>query len=313
MSVIHVAAAAIEDGEGRILITKRPQQVHQGGLWEFPGGKLESGETVLQGLERELREELDIKPLRTEPLIRITHHYEDRSILLDVYRVLGYAGEPKGMEGQPLAWSTPEAMNPEDFPAADRPIINALQLPDRYLITGADPFQPGLFIARLEQSLRCGLRLVQLRAHQLDDEAYLALAETARDVCRAYAARLLLNRPEYRETWVGFSDGIHLTSHQLKKMRARPADADWVGASCHSLDELQRAERLGLEYALLSPVQATASHPDASPLGWDRFAAWVAPLNLPIYALGGMGDATCSEAKRYGAQGVAAISGFWPD
>ncbi|MEN8178138.1 MAG: Nudix family hydrolase [Pseudomonadota bacterium] len=311
--LIHVAAAAIEDSQGRILIAKRHDQAHQGGLWEFPGGKLEPGETVVQALERELQEELDITPIRPEPLIRIVHHYDDCSVLLDVYRVTEIVGIPKGMEDQPLDWLHPEQMQAEKFPAADRPILTALRLPDRYLITGDDPFLPDQFIRRLEHSLSGGLRLVQLRAHQLPDADYRRLAEDARALCRRYGARLLLNRPQHPERWVGLSDGIHLTRHQLMSRNCRPEGPAWVGASCHDPVELQQAERLGLDYALLSPVQSTLSHPEAEPLGWERFTRWVNEVNLPVYALGGLRMETLSLAKQRGAQGIAGISGFWLD
>lgn len=311
--LIHVAVAAIEDSQGRILITKRHAHVHQGGLWEFPGGKLEPGESVIKGLERELQEELDITPIRSEPLIRITHHYDDRSVLLDVYRVKEYAGVPKGMEGQPLDWRLPENMQAERFPVADHSIINALQLPDLYLITGDDSLQQERFLKRLEHSLSGGPRLVQLRAHQLPDAAYRSLAEAARALCQRYAARLLLNRPEHPERWVGKSDGIHLTRHQLMLMEHRLEGPVWMGASCHDPVELRQAERLGLDYALLSPVQSTASHPDAEPVGWEQFAEWVKAVNLPVYALGGLGMEHLSLAKQQGAQGIAGIRGFWLD
>jgi 8-oxo-dGTP diphosphatase len=87
----------------------------------------------------------------------------------------------------------------------------------------------------------------------------------------------------------------------------------WVGASCHDLHELQQAQRLGLDYVLLSPVLPTPSHPDAVPLGWQRFTQWVEQVNLPVYALGGVGLESLDLAKQYGAQGIAAIRAFWTD
>lgn len=308
---LHVAAAAIDDGTGRYLLTRRHAASHQGGLLEFPGGKLEPGETLEQGLHRELREELDITPLATEPLIRITHHYADRSVLLDVHRVLRFAGTPRGMEGQPLVWTAPQDMRPEEFPAADRPIINALRLPDRCLITGEDPARPEAFLQRLSQALESGIRMVQLRAHPLNDEAYLGLAESALQLCRAHQSLLLLQRPADLTDWADMADGLHLASRQLMSLNDRPAGARWVGASCHDPAQLRRAQNMGLDYAHLSPVLATASHPEAEPIGWDRFQAWVEPTCLPVYALGGMRSSDLLQAKRQGAQGIAAIGAYW--
>lgn len=142
MTPIHVVAAALQDAQGRVLIARRPLGVHQGGLWEFPGGKLEPGEMPLRGLARELEEELGIRVLASRPLIRVHHDYGDRRVLLDVHRVTGFAGEPVGREGQPLAWRHPEDLDPGCFPAADGPIISALRLPPLYFITSDDPVEP---------------------------------------------------------------------------------------------------------------------------------------------------------------------------
>jgi 8-oxo-dGTP diphosphatase len=310
--LIQVAAAAILDAEGRVLITRRADHLHQGGLWEFPGGKLEPGETPEQALARELKEELDIVPLAQEPLIRIHHAYHDRRVWLDVYRVSAFEGEPRGLEGQPLRWSDPTLLRAEDFPAADRPVITALQLPEHYLITGPDPRDPAAFLQRLENSLREGQRLVQLRAHGLDDLAYADLLAAALDLCRGFQARLLVNRPRGCGDWAGRADGIHLTAGELRALPSRPS-AGLVGASCHTPQELARAAQLGLDYALLSPVEPTASHPQAAALGWDRFAEWVEGVNLPVYALGGMHAGLLARAKRAGGQGIAGIRGFWPE
>jgi 8-oxo-dGTP diphosphatase len=313
---IHVAAGAIEDSQGRILVARRPQGVHQGGLWEFPGGKLESGETPAEGLARELWEELGVRVHATRPLIRVHHDYGDRHILLDVHRVISYSGEPAGREGQPLAWLTPDAMDPAAFPAADRPIIAALRLPSLYLITGADPTEPATFLARLATALERGVRLVQLRAHGLPPAAYARLAETAFALCESSGAKLLLNAdPALARTLPGH--GLHYSSERLWTLAGRPAaaaaQAIWCGASCHDARDLQRAADLGLDYALLAPVQPTATHPGTPPLGWAGFAAMADLATLPVYALGGLGPGDLDTAIRHGGQGVAAIRGLWPD
>lgn len=310
--LIHVAAGAIRDADGRILITKRPDHAHQGGLWEFPGGKLEAGETAGHGLARELDEELGIRVTESRPLIRIHHDYGDRHVLLDVHRVDVFEGEPHGREGQPLDWMHPDAMESRLFPAADRPIINALRLPDRLLITGADPYDERDFLARLESALQAGIRLIQLRAHELDDRAYVGLAERARLLCDRVGARLLLNRDPLVIEEVP-ANGLHLTASHLMTLTRRPWGGNrLVGASCHNLEELARAVDLDLDYALLSPVKPTRSHPDVAPLGWDRFSQLVDPIPMPVYALGGLGPTDLDRAVRSGAQGIAGIGGLWP-
>ena len=310
---IHVAAGAIRDAAGRVLLTRRPAGVHQGGLWEFPGGKLEPGESVRSALARELREELGIAVRAARPLIRVHHDYGDRHVLLDVFLVTEYAGTPSGIEGQPMTWQAPAAMDAERFPAADRPIIDALRLPERYLITGAEPRDEAAFLHRLAAALQTGVQLVQLRRHDLADADYARLARAALPLCRAAGARLLLNRaPELAGELD--ADGVHLRAKMLWRIAARPPACDLAGASCHNAAELRRAAELGLDYALLGPVLETATHPDAEPLGWAGFAALADTAALPVYALGGMGMDHLTESFQHGAQGIAAIGGLWrPD
>ncbi len=126
---LHVAAGVIVGPDGRILIAERATHRHQGGLWEFPGGKVEAGETAQSALARELWEELNIHVASARPLIQIRHRYPDKSVLLDVWRVESFSGEPHGREGQPLAWVEPEGLLEYAFPAANVPIVTAARLP----------------------------------------------------------------------------------------------------------------------------------------------------------------------------------------
>jgi 8-oxo-dGTP diphosphatase len=307
---IYVVAAAIEDAAQRVLLTRRPDGVHQGGLWEFPGGKRECGESVAEALRRELAEELGIRPLASRPLIKLRHDYADRSVVLDVWRVSAFEGSPRGLEGQPLTWIEPSALNELPMPAADRPIVRALTLPDRLLITGDAP-DPEIFLQRLVGALVSGVRLVQLRSHRFRDGEYLALARCAAALCREHGARLMLNAdPTLLEAVP--ADGVHLNAKRLAETRERPLDqALMVSAACHDADELARAVDLGLDFALLSPVLATPSHPQSEPLGWEHFASLVDELPLPVYALGGMEPGHIAQAIACGGQGIAAISSLW--
>ena len=126
MKVVHVAVGVIARGD-EIFITLRPDDAHQGGKWEFPGGKVEEGETVLQALRRELAEEVGITVNHSEPVIVITHDYGDKQVKLDVHRVKDFAGEPHGKEGQASRWVNVKSLNANDFPEANVPIISALQ------------------------------------------------------------------------------------------------------------------------------------------------------------------------------------------
>ena len=127
MDRLHVAVGVITDDRGRVLISRRAEDSHQGGLWEFPGGKVEPGESLADALARELREELDIEVRRSEPLIEIRHDYSDKAVLLDVHVVRDFGGNPSGLENQPLAWVSLENLRDYQFPAANKPIISAVQ------------------------------------------------------------------------------------------------------------------------------------------------------------------------------------------
>jgi 8-oxo-dGTP diphosphatase len=127
MDPLHVAVGVVLDDNRRILITRRAEDSHQGGLWEFPGGKVESRETLHSALARELREELGIAIGRTSALLEVRHDYGDKAVLLDVHVVWEFSGEPRGLEGQPLAWVAAEELAGYPFPAANEPIVEAVK------------------------------------------------------------------------------------------------------------------------------------------------------------------------------------------
>ena len=308
---MHVAVAVIEDDCGQILLSRRADHSHQGGLWEFPGGKVDPGETLEQAIKREVWEELGIHVRSHSPLIRINHRYPDRTVMLDVHRITAFSGVPKGIEGQPLVWVTPEVMQDYPMPAADRPIVSALRLPDCYLITGPDLNDKEKFVRRFREKLSEGQRLIQFRAPGMESRAFRQLAEELVALCRPESTRLLLNSTPELASACG-ADGVHLTSRRLMSLDKRPLPAgQWVAASCHNATELQHAERVGVDFAVLSPVLATESHPEALPLGWQRFQALVDKVNIPVYALGGMLPWMVGQARDCGGQGIAAVRGLW--
>lgn len=312
MKPVHVAAAVIRGLDGRILIARRGDAQHQGGLWEFPGGKVEAGESVPAALARELYEELGIRVEAARPLIQVRHDYPDKRVLLDVWEVSAFSGEPHGAEGQPLAWVTPRALADYEFPAANQPIVAAARLPGQYLITPADLDRVEL-LQGLRQALANGSQLVQLRAPDMYDPQYRDLAVDAVGLC-AGKAQLMLKGPL---EWLGDfpAAGWHLTAAQLRKYasKGRPFPASrWLAASCHNAEELALAEQMGVDFVTLSPVQATQSHPDAEPLGWDAAAELLRGFNKPAYLLGGLGAGDTERAWQAGALGVAGIRGFWP-
>lgn len=307
-AVIHVVAAVIRGRDGKVLLAKRPAHLHQGDKWEFPGGKVESGENAEQALVRELREELAITPVVSRPLIQILHHYPDKSVFLDVWEVVAFSGQPVGQEGQRVEWVAQEALGDYDFPAANVPIVTAAQLPSTVLITPEPAnMTPEEFYAHLDASLEAGVGWVILRSKKLGVDDFQDLAGAVADLCAEFEVPLSLNGPE----GIAFPEGtgLHLSEAELREYAG---DFDGcVSASCHSPEALRMAEEKGITFVLLSPVQATPTHPDAAPLGWEKFSEWVKPCTVPVYALGGVGNADVMQARRCGAQGVAGIRGFW--
>lgn len=308
--VLHVAVAVVLGQRGDVLISRRPDHLHQGGLWEFPGGKVEPGESVAMALSRELEEELGIRPTRADPLIRVPHDYPDRRVLLDVWRVEAFDGEPRPREGQVMRWVAADALPRYAFPAANLPILAAASLPDRYAIT-PDAGAGQALLTGLEATLKTGVRLVQWRVRRLLAGDEFTTLRAAVSLCYRYNARLLVNGPPERVLAAG-ANGVHLTSAGMNLHSQRPLPAPLlVGASCHNERELEQAHSLGADFAVLAPVARTLTHPDAAPLGWSRFAELVQDLPLPVYALGGVGPDDLARARGARAQGVAGIRAFW--
>ncbi len=318
MKRIHVAAAVILDEQQRILIARRPVDKHMGGLWEFPGGKVEPGEDVTVALNRELDEELGIQVTACEPLIQIRHDYPDKSVLLDVWTVTAFTGEPRGREGQPVKWVESHDLASYEFPAANKPIVTAALLPKRYLITGAFEGVESL-CSKVEKALGQEIDLIQLRVSCAPDSVsqgdYHHYVEALQPLVEGRAQLMVKGDL----SWLDYSGikGLHLTARQLIELSGKgwkkPSQyADkWLAASCHSQDELERAQAIGADFVTLSPLLATASHPNAQPMGWDQASELIAKAVVPVYCLGGLTEGDTGHARRVGAQGISAIRAWW--
>ena len=306
----HIVAGVILGSNNNVLLAKRLAHAHQGGLWEFPGGKKEVNETVEQALARELQEEIDLRVVQARPLITVDHHYPDKHILLDVWLIEKWAGTPWGKEGQTVEWCDIKDLHQRQFPAANYPIIQAIQLPDTYLIT-PEPYQEKAFFYQLEACLEQGIKLVQLRAKQLDEKTYCHYAEKALDLCQRYQARLLVNASFDIALTVG-ADGVHLTSQQLQQYTEPCVNSSLlIATSCHNLFEIQQANAIQTNFIVFSPVRITKSHPKSSPIGWQHFFTGTQHAHCPVFALGGMRLSDLPQVWAHGGQGIAGISHFW--
>jgi 8-oxo-dGTP diphosphatase len=312
---IAVAAAVIEHADGRFLLAQRPAGKVYAGYWEFPGGKVEPGETVEAALRRELHEELGVDVIQCLPWITRTHVYPHGTVRLHFRRVVAWRGEPRPHEGQTLAWQNAGSLRDGTLDVtpmlpANAPILKALSLPLALGITRAWQVGTARALAELDAAIAGGLRLVQVREAQLEISQRAQFAAAVVQRMRTVAGRVLVNADEALARAVG-ADGVHLPSRELVMRTGRPG-FDWVSASCHDLRERRHAQDLGLDFVLAGPVQATPTHPGVAVLGWEGFSRIAEDATLPVYALGGLVASDLDTARRHGAHGVAMIRGAWP-
>jgi len=307
--IVDVAAAVILQPDGRFLLARRPDGRAYAGYWEFPGGKIEAGEDARAALVRELHEELGIEADEACPWLTRVYAYPEWTVRLHFFRVLRWHGAPHGREGQALAWQTPDAPTVAPLLPANDPILRALRLPAVYAITHAAQYGSEEFLTRLDKALAAGVRLVQVREKHMGAEAFEAFARRVVASAHAAGARVVINADVALVGRIG-ADGVHLPARQLRQLTARPA-LPLVGASCHDPAELACAAELGCDFAVLSPVLPTPSHPGEPGLGWATFADWVKDYPLPVYALGGMRPDSLATARRHGAHGICLLSGIW--
>jgi len=306
---IEVAAAVVHNERGEILLAQRPPGKVYAGYWEFPGGKIEPGESAVDALKRELHEELGIEIIAATPWLTRDFDYAHAAVRLRFFRVRCWSGELHGKEQQRFAWQSIRNVTVAPLLPANGPILRALGLPDVYGITCAGEIGRDAFMQRLDQSLVNGLRLIQVREKQFTADALQAFAAEVVARARPHGARVLVNGGVDVAARAG-ADGVHLSSAQLKAAARRP-DCEWCGASCHNATELARASELGVDFVVLGPVAATPGHPDAQLLGWQRLETLIRDYPLPVYAIGGMRAGDLEQASSRGAQGVAMLRGAW--
>jgi 8-oxo-dGTP diphosphatase len=333
MKVTRVAAAVILASDGQdFLLAQRPVGKPYPGYWEFPGGKIEPGETALSALTRELKEELDIEVIEASPWITRVHAYTHATVHLAFFRVTAWRGELRGMEGQNFTWVKGGSLTVGPMLPANAPIFRSLQLPRRMLITPVGLFdEPGAPRAMTWQDATVKRRelgdvLTQVRDPELR-EISGPWGATVTDWIGALAATPALSRRtknavvintsclnETSVPWAGEwppQVGLHMTAVALRQAAQRPNwlhPEAWWGASCHDAKELAQAVRLGVDYVVLGPVLPTASHPGDPGMGWEKFRRLTEDLPMPVYAIGGLRPESAEIAERHGAHGIATLS-----
>lgn len=307
--VLDVAVAVLQREDGRVLLAQRPAGKPWAGYWEFPGGKIEHGEAAERALARELHEELGVDPDRVYPWVTQEYAYPEKKVRLHFYRVPAWHGQLHGREGQGMSWESPAAINVGPLlPANDR-VLRALCLPSLYAITNAGKYGETEFMQRLKTALEKGVRLIQVREHEMAPEQLESFARRVVALAREHDAKVLINGDEALARRSG-ADGVHLPSDQLMRLKQRPATRMWA-ASCHDATELAQAAALDADFIVLSPVLPTPTHPGAAGMGWKNFAGLVKDYPVPVYALGGMKRELLDTAMKHGAHGVSLLGGIW--
>ncbi|NQV70338.1 MAG: Nudix family hydrolase [Pseudohongiella sp.] len=309
LAFIHVAVGVIVNSSNEVLISLRPAQSHQGGLWEFPGGKLEAGEDALCALRREFAEELGIDVQNCFPLKKIKHHYADKSVVLDVWQITEYRGTPRGREGQAIEWRAIQNLNEADFPAANAGIIRTLNLPAEIAIT-PDVANFAELTQLIQRLLSQNLRIIQFRQKKLDGHTYLEWFEWAQAQCLLAGTKLMFNQDMAISLQAKALD-YHASSQRLMSLKKRPIDQNLLfSASCHTLEELKHAETLEADFVFLSPVADTKKYTRERILGWQAFRELANQASVPVYALGGVSRNDLITARAHGGSGIAGISTF---
>lgn len=288
------------------LLARRPADKVYAGYWEFPGGKLEPGESFRDALVRELHEELGILVRDTAPWLCREFTYPHARVFLKFFRVTGWRGEIEPREHSGIAW-TRLGDSPAVAPLlpANGAILRALALPGVYAISNAAENGVDAELERIRQALARGVRLLQLRDKTLAADVRRSFVERAVALAAAFPGSVLLvNDDDALARNVGA--GLHFSSARLHALDRRP-DFAWVAASCHTDVDLARAERLGLDFAVLGPVLPTATHPGSPGIGWETFARLAERATIPVFALGGLRPQWLVMAEKHGAHGIALL------
>ncbi|MCC7083100.1 MAG: Nudix family hydrolase [Burkholderiales bacterium] len=308
---MQVVAGVVTRDDGRFLLAQRPAGKVYAGYWEFPGGKIESGEASAAALARELDEELGIEVRRAYPWITRRYVYAHATVDLNFFRVVEFRGEPRGRESQALAWQSIEHIDVDPILPANGPILAAMRLPSVYAITDAAGRGVDRALLDLDAALARGLRLIQVREPRLSRCELRRFAAAVVQRAHASGARVVVNADVVLAQECA-ADGVHLKSAQLRALRERPA-ASLVAASCHDAEELALAHALGADFVVLGPVAPTLTHPGAEVLGWERFAQLLRGYALPAFALGGMRSSDLQAAWCCGGHGIAMQRAAWTE
>ncbi len=312
---IPIVVGLVRGAARKILISKRKVGALEGGLWEFPGGKIEDGEPPLQALARELEEEVGVLPSVAVPTLSYTYSHKCYDLKFFVYDVPKWSGTVNPREEQEILWASDYELENYDMPMPNKPLKIATILPRYSLVTASFVGDEEAYLRRIELCLMGGVRLIQFRPQVSDKILLSRLAQRVSILCKKFNALVMLNiamvADQFQEL-VQYFDGVHFPSQELLTLTKRPVPSSiLISASCHNQVEILRAQEIGLDFVYLSPVLPPISHLVSTHLGWKKSADLVRDASLPVYALGGMKPSNISTACSIGLHGISMVSGLW--
>jgi len=303
--VVDVAVGVVRAADGRVLVAERRAGKDAAGFWELPGGQVDRGESPVQAAARELLEEVGVHAVELAPWRVYEHDFPAKRVRLHWFHVRRWSGEPKGREGQRVAWVDPARPTVGPLLPSNELALATLALPELVAVARVNraPGAPDELLARIPSLAAGGLRLLIVRAPALGPAQRVQLTRRLRQLRRGTGLRLLLSGTALEARQAG-ACGLHSSAAALAGLVERPPTRLWA-VSAHNARDLERATALGADVALVSPVLPTASHPGDRALGWDGLRALASASPLPVYAQGGLGPGDISAARSAGALGVA--------
>lgn len=317
--MLEVAVGVVFRADGAVLLGQRIPGKPYAGWWEFPGGKLERGETVAQALARELHEELGLDVRASEPWVVRRFVYPHAHVRLHFRRVHDYAGTPRAREGQAFGWLQPHAIDVAPLLPATVPVIGWLRLPAWLHRSAAADLGEDAFVAALGRRLAAGqLRWLLLDEPELSDARFEALFHRVRLLCTGHGVRLLIGPAHPRS--FGRATGACLMAAP-DASAGRPA-VPVAGCRTQGAEEIARAAAEGFDLALLDGAAPSSWAEQLDEAALPTFVAMPAPVAAGTQAAALRASAPGAQstaqawwrtARAAGAHGLVTGREFWQD
>jgi 8-oxo-dGTP diphosphatase len=302
--VIGVAVAVVRSEAGHVLLAERTARQISAGFWEFPGGKIDPGESPQEAALRELAEEVGISGEQPRPWIVYEHQFPTKRVRLHVFTIGMWSGTPHGREGQRIAWVDPALPALGPVLASNRRLLAALALPAVVAFTPCgDARRAQAFSAALPAIFRAGTRAVVIRERHLPPDQRIAFARRVHEIAQLHGVRTFMGGSALEARRAGIAS-VHSDGRELWRLVQRPPAELW-GVDCRDAADVERAQRLGADFATIGPVVADPTCAGLAAIGWDAFGELTRRIAIPVYAYGGIGTDALAPARRAGAIGVA--------